>query len=212
MVNVVPGLEKVENFWFTSSFRLFLYVLVSSITLSALSLSCISVDLILTPWVEVLFWEINSRSVSQEIARLIQNPKVHCRVHKSQINPVHVLTSSFSDPHFNVILHLRQSLRSGLLPSKFSDYHFVWIPHFHYACHMSRSSHHTDDFMVQISLKRTAYGVPHYATFSRFLLFPLSQVQIFSSASCSQTPTINVPPLERPGFTPIQNSPTIAGI
>jgi hypothetical protein len=41
--------------------------------------------------------------------------------------------------------------------------------------------------------KITSYEVPHYAVFSNLLSLHLSSVQIFSSATCSQTPSVYVP-------------------
>jgi hypothetical protein len=42
--------------------------------------------------------------------------------------------------------------------------------------------------------KSTSYEAPHYAVFSNFLSSHPSSVRIFSSASCSQTPTVYVLP------------------
>jgi hypothetical protein len=43
--------------------------------------------------------------------------------------------------------------------------------------------------------KSTSFEAPHYAVFSNLLTLHLTLVQIFSSVPCSQTPSVNVPPL-----------------
>lgn len=65
--------------------------------------------------------------VSQESPSTLQSPKIHYRIHntqlpvpiRSQIKPVHNLKSYFFKITFNIILYLFLGLPSGFLPSSF---------------------------------------------------------------------------------------------
>jgi hypothetical protein len=70
-------------------------------------------------------WEVNRFVASQEIPRVLLNPKVHYQIYNcpppvsilSQHNPVHTPTSHFLKIHPNIIFHLRLRLPIGLFPS-----------------------------------------------------------------------------------------------
>ena len=67
-------------------------------------------------------WEANWFAASQEIPRILWNPKVHYRTHKrppsvpvlDQPNPVHIPTSHLLEIHPNIIHPLRLGLPSGI--------------------------------------------------------------------------------------------------
>ena len=95
-------------------------------------------------------WEPNWFSASQEIPRILWNPKVHYRSHKcpppfiilSQIDPVHVPhpTSWIS---ILVSFHLRVGIPSGLVPSGFPT-KILYIPLLSpHTCYISRLSHYS---------------------------------------------------------------------
>jgi hypothetical protein len=68
--------------------------------------------------------EAASRSATQQIPKILQNPEIQYYVHKnpllvptfSQINPIHTTPSYLSQSHFNIILAYL-SFPSGLFPS-----------------------------------------------------------------------------------------------
>jgi hypothetical protein len=70
------------------------------------------------------FREAGSRSAIQEVLRILWNPKVHCRAHKSpppvpiqsQMNPIRTFTY-YLKSILILSSHLRQGLPSSLFPS-----------------------------------------------------------------------------------------------
>jgi hypothetical protein len=89
--------------------------------------------------------------------------------------------------------HLRLGLPSGLFSSGFPTKSYMHSSSSH-SCHMTCPSHplwlHHSSYMV----KSTSYEA-HYAVFSNLPSLHLSSIQIFSSAPCSQIPSVYVPTL-----------------
>jgi hypothetical protein len=86
-----------------------------------------SITYLLSHSMELSPWEANRFAASQEIPRILWNPKFHFQINKcpstasilSQPNPVHTPISHFLKIHLILFFHLRLGFPSGLCPSGF---------------------------------------------------------------------------------------------
>ena len=110
-------------------------------------------------------WEANRFSASQEIPRILWNPKVHHRIHKcpppvpilSQLDSVHAPTSHFLKIHLNIILPSMPGSPKWSLSPRFPQQNPEYaspIPHTRYMTRPSHSSpfYHPNNWFVYVLL------------------------------------------------------------
>jgi hypothetical protein len=140
-------------------------------------------------------WQAASCAATQELPSILWNPKVHYRVHKSR--PLVPISSHINPVHANLrsILILSTHLRLGLPSGLFwlSQQYPTCNPLRPNSCYMPFPSHHPwldhSNYVWQ--------GVQVMKLLSLQCNLPslhLSSVQLVSSAPCSQTPSVCVPP------------------
>jgi len=140
----------------------------------------------------------HSHSASPEIPCLLWNQKAHYHVLKSrpmapiqsQTNSVHTLPSCFPKINSNIISHLCVGLPGGF---------FLQVSQTKYRKHFSSLMHATFPahliLLDLILIEVCNIGALLRAVFSSLPPLPPSYVQIFSSAPCSQAPSVCILPL-----------------
>ena len=107
--------------------------------------------------------EANRFSASQEIPRILWNPKVHYRIHTctppvsilSQLDPVHATTSLFLKIHLNIILPSKPGSSKWSFPFRFSHHNTVYASLLPRTCYMLCQSYFSRFF----NLSNIEWGV-----------------------------------------------------
>ena len=96
-------------------------------------------------------WKANRFSASQEIPRILWNPKVYYRIHKrspsvpilSQLDPVHTPTSHFLNIRLNIILQFTPGSPKWSFSLRFPHYNLVYASPLRHTCYMLCLSHYS---------------------------------------------------------------------
>jgi hypothetical protein len=141
-----------------------------------------------------LSWGANSHWINQEICNILWNPKGHYRFHNnpslvpnlSQMNPMHKFPLYFPESLPLMSSHQCVALPSGLFPSGFTAqtlYAFLISP-----MHATCPTHLILLYLITLTIYGEVYKL---RSFSLCSLHQSSYfVHVFSSAPCSQTPSI----------------------
>jgi len=161
-------------------------------------------------------WEANRFSASQEIPRIVCNPKAHYRIHKypplfpilSQLDPVHTTTSHFLKIHLISILPSTPGLSKWSLSLRRPHQNSVYTSTLPHTCYMTRPSH---SFRFDYP-NNIGWGVQIIKLLiMQFSPFPCYFGPLRPTFS-PQHPILKQPEptfllqYERPSFTPIQNT------
>ena len=155
-------------------------------------------------------WEANWFSASQEIPRILWNPKVHYRSQKcpppvpiqSQIDPVYTPISDFLKIHFNIILPSMSGSPKWFLSFRFPHRNSVYVsllPHMRYIhCpSLSFRYYHPNNIVCGVLIHE-----PQHKKESLTLFCPQVQTGAVRSAS-------NIKLLERKQFDGLQKKHVI---